>query len=63
MSVGDDIHHIVLLMEKLYRETGLLYFKAQCQAWSQWVWMLDDNARQRWHVLYHGSPNGDDVCA
>ena len=62
MSAGDDIHRVVLLMEKLYLETGVLYFKAQCQAWSQWVWMLSDHARKRWNVTYLGSPNGDDVC-
>lgn len=60
--VGDDIHQVVVLMEKLYHETGLLYLKAQCQSWSQWVWMLSDHAKQRWNVTYTGSPNGDDVC-
>lgn len=62
MSVGDDIHQVILLMEKLYNETGLSYFKSQCKAWSQWVWMLSDNARQQWNVTYPGSPNGEDVC-
>ncbi len=59
-TVGDDVVRVVRLLETLYHETRLPYFKAQ--AWSQWVWMLRDSTRKEWGLSYSGDPNGSDVC-
>lgn len=62
MTVGEDIATIIVTMEKLYKETGLEYFKNQAMSWSQWVWMLQESKRKEWGLLYQGDPNGEDVC-
>ena len=62
MTAGRDIQAIMALLEKLYRDTGLEYFRHQARSWSQWVWMLQDSKRAEWQLEYRGDANGEDVC-
>lgn len=62
MPVGEDIQAIMALLQRLYADTGLEYFKHQAMSWSQWVWMLQDEKRELWALAYAGDPEGADVC-
>lgn len=63
MSVGEDVLALMGLLEKLYLDTGLEYFRHQAMSWSQWIWMLQDSRRAEWGLEYPGHPNGADVAA
>lgn len=60
-DVGARIEHIIGMIETLYHDTQLDYFKAQANGWYQWVWMLPELKRSQWNIRLEGYPNGKDI--
>ena len=60
----EQIRIVIAGMERLYRATGLEYFRSQARSWSQWLWMLSEDKKREWGVpLDAGHPDGLDVCS
>jgi hypothetical protein len=57
-EIAAKIDIVIKEMQELYRLTELPFFDRQAAYWIQWVWMLNDNAREEWGIVRPGHPDG-----